>query len=148
MEQTQIPTFSQLGIDLTDLVLPWMAAVLVFVVILLLKDLAVRIAKGLQFKYNPAFNEGDRVILDGQDSIIVKVGFIETVFGLYTEKGYTWRYVPNERIPFLKLERVINPHLHPDTAEERALKIQRLISKAQDEIEQNKKDISNLKTSG
>jgi hypothetical protein len=50
-----------------------------------------------------------KVILDGKDAIIVKIGATETVFGVYSDRGYTWRYVPNERISSLKLEKVINP---------------------------------------
>jgi hypothetical protein len=49
------------------------------------------------------------------------------VFGVYGDRGYTWRYVPNERIQFLKLEKVINKDLHLDTDAERAAKLQALI---------------------
>ena len=93
-----------------------------------------------------AFNEGDKVLLDGVDSVIVKIGLTTTVFGLYGEKGYTWRYVPNERIPTLKLEKIINPHLHPDTDEERGRKLQALIDAVQDErITENKNAIEEIK---
>ena len=87
------------------------------------KDWATSLAKGLQFKWNPAFNEGDRVILDGQEGMIVKIGARETVFSVYSDNGLIWRYVPNERIAFLKLEKVMNPNLHLDTEEEKAKKI-------------------------
>ena len=96
---------------------------------------------------NKAFNEGDPVLLDGQDAVIVKIGLSETVFGVYGERGYTWRYVPNERIPFLKLEKVINKDLHLDTEQEKAKKLQNLIDKAQDEkITKNKEEIEKIKT--
>ena len=49
-----------------------------------------------------------------------KIGLTDTVFGVYSSKGYTWRYVPNERIPMLKLEKVINKDLHLDTEQEKA----------------------------
>ena len=44
--------------------------------------------------------------------MIVKIGMTETVFGVTKSSGefdgdYVWRYVPNERISFLKLEKVI-----------------------------------------
>ncbi len=86
----------------------------------------------MMFKMNRAFNEGDKVILDGNESVIVKIGLTETVFGVYGDRGYTWRYVPNERIPTLKLEKVINPDLHLDTDMEKASKLQEMIDKAQD----------------
>ena len=95
---------------------------------------------------NKSFNEGDTVILDGQDALIVKIGLSETVFGVYSEKGYTWRYVPNERIPMLKLEKVINKDLHLDTEQEKAEKLQSLIDRAQDtQIGANKNAIEEIK---
>ena len=95
---------------------------------------------------NKSFNEGDTVILDGQDALIVKIGLSETVFGVYSDKGYTWRYVPNERIPMLKLEKVINKDLHLDTEQEKAEKLQGLIDRNQDsKISANKDAIEEIK---
>jgi hypothetical protein len=96
----------------------------------------------LRFKFDPAFNEGEEVLLDGELAMIVKIGARQTVFGVYSHRGYTWRYVPNERIPYLKLEKVIKKDLHVDTEEEKAQKMKTLIDKAQDdEILANKKAI-------
>ena len=114
----------QLGLELTDMMMPWITVLVSLIVAVWLKDYATSIAKGLRFKMNPAFNEGDEVLLDGEPAMIVKIGTIETVFGVYSDRGYTWRYVPNERIPYIKLEKVINKDLHLDTAEERATKLQ------------------------
>jgi len=78
--------------------------------------------------------------------LIVKVGLSETVFGVYSDKGYTWRYVPNERIPMLKLEKVINKDLHLDTEAEKAEKLQSLIDRTQDsQIGANKTAIEEIK---
>ena len=97
-------------------------------------------------KFDKSFNEGDTVILDGNDALIVKVGLSETVFGVYSDKGYTWRYVPNERIPTLKLEKVINKDLHLDTEAEKAEKLQSLIDRTQDcQIGANKTAIEEIK---
>ena len=109
--------------------------------------------QGLKFRFNPAFNEGDEVLLDGEQSIIVKIGLRETVFGCYGSKGYTWRYVANDRIPALKLEKIINKDLHLDSDIERGLRMQELIDKAQDAyissnseaINSNSKAINELK---
>ena len=93
-----------------------------------------------------SFNEGDSVILDGNDALIVKIGLSETVFGVYGERGYTWRYVPNERIPMLKLEKVINKDLHLDTEAEKAAKLQSMIDRVQDsKISANKEAIEEIK---
>jgi hypothetical protein len=133
----------QLGLDVTDLLMPWISVLISLLVAIWLKDYATSLAKGLKFKMNPAFNEGDEVLLDGELSMIVKIGTRETVFGVYSERGYTWRYVPNERIPYLKLEKVIKKDLHIDTDEEKAEKMKTAIDKLQDDqIAKNKEAIS------
>jgi len=133
----------QLGLDVTDLLMPWISVLISLLVAIWMKDYATSLAKGLKFKMNPAFNEGDEVLLDGELSMIVKIGTRETVFGVYSERGYTWRYVPNERIPYLKLEKVIKKDLHIDTDEEKAEKMKTAIDKLQDDqIAKNKDAIS------
>jgi len=135
----------QLGLDITDMLMPWITVLVSLIVAVWLKDYATSIAKGLKFKMNPAFNEGDEVLLDGEPAMIVKIGTVETVFGVYSDRGYTWRYVPNERIPYIKLEKVINKNLHLDTDEERASKLKTIIDSLQDkEINKNKEAISKL----
>jgi hypothetical protein len=133
----------QLGLEVTDLLMPWISVLISLLVAIWMKDYATSLAKGLKFKMNPAFNEGDEVLLDGELSMIVKIGTRETVFGVYSERGYTWRYVPNERIPYLKLEKVIKKDLHIDTDEEKAEKMKTAIDKLQDDqIAKNKDAIS------
>ena len=142
----EIMNASGVGLEITNLLMPFISALLLLVITLWFKDFATGIAKGLKFKMNKSFNEGDTVILDGSDALIVKVGLSETVFGVYSDKGYTWRYVPNERIPTLKLEKVINKDLHLDTEAEKAEKLQSLIDRAQDsQIGANKNAIEEIK---
>lgn len=137
----------QLGLDLTDMMMPWITVLVSLIVAVWLKDYATGLAKGLKFKLNPAFNEGDEVLLDGELAMIVKIGTRETVFGVYSDRGYTWRYVPNERIPYVKLEKVIKKDLHIDTDEERAFKLKSTIDSVQDvQIEKNKEAIDRLKS--
>lgn len=136
------------GFQIAELMTPFAVALIALVATMMFKDFATSLAKGLKFKMNRAFNEGDSVVLDGADAIIVKIGITETVFGVYGERGYTWRYVPNERIAFLKLEKVINKNLHLDTDEEKARKLQALIDRSQNEhIQQNAAEIANIKNS-
>ena len=142
----EIMNASGVGLEITNLLMPFISALLLLVITLWFKDFATGIAKGLKFKRNKSFNEGDTVILDGSDALIVKVGLSETVFGVYSDKGYTWRYVPNERIPMLKLEKVINKDLHLDTEAEKAEKLQSMIDRAQDsQIGANKNAIEEIK---
>ena len=120
------------GLEITNLIMPFVSALILLVITLWFKDFATKIAKGMAFKMNKSFNEGDSVILDGQEAIIVKIGLSESVFGIYSDRGYTWRFVPNERIPMLKLEKVINKDLHLDTEAEKAEKLQAMIDRSQD----------------
>jgi hypothetical protein len=140
------PDLNSLSMDLSNMLLPWIAVLISLVVAIWFKDFATGLAKGLKFKLDPAFNEGDEVLLDGELAMIVKIGVRQTVFGVYSDRGYTWRYVPNERIPFLKLEKVIKKDLHIDTEEEKAEKVKTLIDKVQDkQIAKNQKEIERLK---
>jgi small-conductance mechanosensitive channel len=134
------------AMKLTELLVPWIAILLSIIIALWLKDFAQNFMVGLKFRMNGAFNEGDKVLLDGKDAIVVKIGMRDTVFGVYSDKGYTWRYVPNVKIPNLKLEKIINPELHLDTEEEKAEKLQKMIDDLQDKrIKENKEAINKLK---
>ena len=102
----------ELSNQLSELLTPFIVALLMLVIALWFKDFATKIAKGLAFSLNKSFQEGDKVILDGERALIVKVGLTQTVFGITKSNGewdgdYVWRYVPNERIPYLKLEKVV-----------------------------------------
>jgi len=118
-------------LKVANLLWPWVLILFSLVVTFWVKDLAVKIAKGLSFKMNKAFNEGDEVLIDGKKAIIVKIGITQTVFGVYSPSGYTWRYVPNERISWIKLEKIVNPDLK--------------ISKNMLKIDSNHKEIQELK---
>lgn len=134
------------GFEIAHIIEPFALALIALVATMMFKDFATSLAKGLKFKLNRAFNEGDKVLLDDKDAIIVKIGISETVFGVYSDRGYTWRFVPNERIQFLKLEKVINKDLHLDTDLERAQKLQALIDINQDQqINNNAREIDKIK---
>ena len=83
--------------------------------------------QGLKFRNNKHFQEGDKVLLEGQQAMIITIGWKQSVFGVYGEKGYTWRFIPNNKIESLKLEKIVDPDLHPDTAKERAEKLKRIL---------------------
>jgi hypothetical protein len=76
---------------------------------LLLKDLATKIAAGVIFYFDRNFNEGDQVFLDGEKATIVKMGPFTSVFMVENGRGTVWRYIPNDRIKYSKLEKVICP---------------------------------------
>ena len=130
-------------IELSQYYVEFIGFLLTLIVGLSIRDAATSFVKGAKFRFNPAFKEGDKVILDGNPALIVKIGLSETVFGVYGDEGYTWRYVPNTRIEFLRLEKIVDTDLHKDTAQEKAQKIVDAIQDAN--IEKNKKEIDNLK---
>ena len=106
MEHASVET---LAAQLTTGIMPFIAVAVTFVIILMAKDWLTSIAKGLRFRYDPTFNEGDIVFLDGERAIIVKQGWTKTVFGVTKEDGtYCWRYIPNTRMEFIKIEKIIN----------------------------------------
>ena len=109
---TQILSSTGVGVELAELIGPFAIALTALVITLMFKDYATGIAKGLRFRMSRDFNEGDKVLLDGERALIVKIGTATTVFGIHKSEGalrgdYCWRYVPNERISSLKLEKII-----------------------------------------
>ena len=138
--------FDTLGMSLTDLLAPWIAILISLSAVFWFKDFAVNLMSGLKFKFNPAFNEGDHIILDNEDAIIVRIGYRETVFGVYSEKGYVWRFISNDRLKLHKLEKIINKDLHLDSDAEKGRRLQAMIDQAQNEkINKNKIEIERIK---
>ena len=109
MEQDAIMTVTQLSEHVTQLFLPIIATMMVVLIGLAMKDAAAAIAKGMAFRFNGVFHEGDIVFLDGQRAIIVKIGILQSVFGITKDDGtYCWRYVNNTRVDILKLEKILD----------------------------------------
>jgi len=130
-------------IQLSQFYVEFIGFTLTLIAALAMRDWATSLIKGLKFKMNKAFTEGDKVILDDKHALIVRIGMSETVFGVYGKDGYTWRYVPNERIAFLKLEKIVDSDLHADTEQEKA---QKLIDQMQDSnINNNTEEIKKIK---
>jgi len=110
-------------IEISDFYVQFIGLVITLLIGLWIKDSISSFLGGMKFKMNPHFKEGDKVILDGHQAMIVKIGWSQSVFGVYGKDGYTWRFIPNKRIDFVKLEKIVDPDLHPDTKEERAQKL-------------------------
>ena len=115
MEDSSLITAEMAALELTEFLLPYIGMVLIVIFGFMLKDFATKMSKGIAFSMNKQFQEGDHVLIDGERALIVKIGFTQTVFGVTKSNGefdgdYVWRYVPNERIEFLKLEKIIFDH--------------------------------------
>ena len=98
---------SELSMNLTDMLLPWIAILVSVIITIWFKDFATNFAKGLSFKRKPGFEPGDRVYLDGEKALIISIGIQETVFELERDGITVWRYVPNTRTEYIKLEKII-----------------------------------------
>ena len=95
------------SLNITSFLIPWASALLSIIIALMIKDWATSFAKGLKFKMNRDFNPGDVVLLDSEEAVIITIGVTKTVFEKVNNRGIVWRYVPNERLAYLKLEKVI-----------------------------------------
>ena len=107
------------SLDITNFLMPWIAVLISIISALLVKDWVTSFVKGLKFKLNSAFNPGDIVILDDQEAVIISIGITRTVFEKVDKRGVVWRYVPNERLTYLKLEKVIRKDVHQNGSEKK-----------------------------
>ena len=110
-----IPNPNMAALEITELLLPYIGMVMIVIIGFMIKDFATKMSKGIAFSMNKQFQEGDHVLLDGERALIVKIGMTQTVFGIQKTNGefdgdYIWRYVPNERIYYLKLEKIVFDH--------------------------------------
>ena len=110
-----IPTPNETALEITEFLLPYIGMVMIVIIGFMIKDFATKLSKGIAFSMNKQFKEGDKVVLDGERALIVKIGMTQTVFGIEKDSGqfrgdYVWRYVPNEKIDTLKLEKVVLDH--------------------------------------
>ncbi len=110
-----IPTPNETALEITEFLLPYIGMVMIVIIGFMIKDFATKLSKGIAFSMNKQFKEGDKVVLDGERALIVKIGMTQTVFGIEKDTGqfrgdYVWRYVPNEKIDTLKLEKVVLDH--------------------------------------
>ena len=129
-----IPTPNIAALEMTEFLLPYIGMVMIVIIGFMIKDFATKLSKGIAFSMNKQFKEGDHVLLDDERALIVKIGLTQTVFGIQKTHGefggdYIWRYVPNERIDFLKLEKIVFDHTPINN---------------KSKIEINKKDIQEL----
>ncbi len=143
MEDSSLITAEMAALELTEFLLPYIGMVMIVIFGFMLKDFATKLSKGIAFSMNKQFQEGDHVLIDGERALIVKIGVTQTVFGVTKSNGefdgdYVWRYVPNERIEFLKLEKIIFDHT-PLNNKDRIHKNTRKIEEIQNGSEESRK---------
>ena len=107
------------SLQLTTFLMPWLTILISIIMAMMIKDWATSLAKGIKFKLSNAFNPGDVVLLDGEEAVIITIGVTKTVFEKVNDRGIVWRYVPNERLAFLKLEKVVRSDVHKNGSSEK-----------------------------
>ena len=112
----EIPTANAAAMEITEFLLPYIGMVMIVIIGFMIKDFATKLSKGIAFSMNKQFQEGDKVLIDGERALIVKIGITQSVFGISKSNGefdgdYVWRYVSNEKIENLKIEKIIFDHL-------------------------------------
>tara|TARA_R110002153_G_scaffold71846_2_gene188593 strand:- start:232 stop:603 length:372 start_codon:yes stop_codon:yes gene_type:complete len=117
-------------IEISDFYIDFIGYALSIFLIMWAKDAISAFMEGMKFRNNKHFKEGDKVLLEGEQAMIVTIGWRQSVFGIYGKDGYTWRFIPNKKIESLKLEKIVDPDLHPDTAKERAEKLQKILKES------------------
>ncbi len=136
---------SNLSIEFSQFILPYIGIMISIVFFLWFKDIAIGISKGLKFKIDPHFQEGDEVWLEDEPAVILKIGMTQTIFGIVNGRGYIWRFIDNETIFEMKLEKIVSDKIHYDTETEQSRKLREILSltEEQDElIEENRiKDV-------
>lgn len=86
---------------------PYLVLLLAGILGLWMKDLIGDLVAGIRWKMKPGFEPGDQVFLDGEKAIIVSIGITQTIFQIDNGRGTVWRYVPNTRVHYLRLERIV-----------------------------------------
>ena len=125
--------------EVTDLILPWIGMLISIVLFLWFKDFASQLAKGLAFKHDPHFQEGDLVWLEDEPATIIKIGATQTIFGIVNGRGMIWRFVPNGEIHSVKLEKIVSDKIHYDSEDEEARKVREKMANARNPIKAEQK---------
>ncbi len=92
----------------------WLSFGLSFGLGLIAKEILTSLVLGLLFRLSDQFNEGDLVIIEGQEAVIISIGFRWTKFGFHKVDGsYHWLYIPNDQVKFKKIEKVVHKGIDP-----------------------------------
>ena len=126
---------SQMIPEVTDLILPWLGVLISIVIFLWFTDFATQLAKGLAFKHDPHFQEGDLVWLEDEPATIIKIGATQTIFGIVNGRGMIWRFVPNSEIHNVKLEKIVSDNIHYDSDQEQARQLRELLELTEEQDE-------------
>lgn len=86
----------------------WSIVSTIIILSYIIKDLTIELSLGLIFFFDKDFSEGDKLIIDDQRAIILKIGMRYSVFEITKYDGtVTWMYIPNSLVKKMALEKII-----------------------------------------
>lgn len=87
---------------------PFASIVIAAIFAFWLKEVVNDIVASFRWKIKAGFEPGDSILLDGEEVIIISIGYRETVFQYTNNNGTYWRYIENKRIPLHRLEKKVD----------------------------------------
>ncbi len=78
---------------------------LTIVIVALIKTELINLVKGMMFRFDRNFNEGDPIILKGKKARIVKIGLFSTIIYMEYEDKTTMRKFNNSDMDKLEMEK-------------------------------------------
>ena len=94
-------------LQLSKILTPIIALGITGLLVLWFKELVADLIASIRWKMKPGFEPGDTVYLDSEQATIISIGYRETIFQVDNGRGKVWRYIDNKRMPFHKLEKII-----------------------------------------
>jgi small-conductance mechanosensitive channel len=81
----------------------FLAIILAVIIGMMLRDIVNTVSKGLLFKLSKYFNNGDDIVYNGNDGVIINIGWKFTTIDVEEDCGKIRYYVDNSEIPKLRL---------------------------------------------
>ena len=101
---SEFPVITNIIVSLIPIIIP----VIIIVLLAIMKSEIMNIVKGIAFRKNSDFQEGDPVFLEGRKARIVKIGMLKTKIYMLDKKGITTvRIFRNSDMEKLKLEKIL-----------------------------------------
>jgi hypothetical protein len=96
--------------NIISLSTPWFIIIGAGIIGLWLKELMTDIVASIRWKLKSGFEPGDVVFINQEKATIVSIGITETIFEIHdTGRGKLWRFIDNTRMPYVTIEKIIEP---------------------------------------
>ena len=96
--------------ELLELISTMRFPILGVVFVALIKTELINLIKGIMFRFDKDFNEGDPILLENQKARIVKIGLIQSKVYVEKDGQTTMRKFHNSDLSKLKMEKILMKH--------------------------------------